>query len=161
MRTEPVDFAAAINPVVAIVATGQPFDVSILVTRQHGYNLPVALIDTVRSKVNFCFCHPFFMHEPQEQKKLRCDSALFVTQPRSGEIALRGLCLQRILICFADKFSFVFNAIVGSQSHSPEQYYCYKFRGFWIPVALPPPALLDPTLSVELRTREKPNNGGH
>ena len=30
------------------------------------------------------------------------------------------------------------SAAVGSQSHSPEQYYCYKFRGFWIPVALPP-----------------------
>src|SRR6266550_5521536 len=30
----------------------------------------------------------------------------------------------------------------GFQSHSPEQYYCYKSKGFWIPIALPPPARL-------------------
>ena len=32
--------------------------------------------------------------------------------------------------------------LVGTRSHSLEQYYCYKFRGFWIPVALPPPCFL-------------------
>ena len=85
LANEPVDFAAAINPVVAIVAAGQPFDVSILVTGQHGYNLPVALIDTVWFEVDFCFCHLFLMHEPQEQKKPRCDSALFVTQVTLGQ----------------------------------------------------------------------------
>jgi hypothetical protein len=51
LRAEPVDLAAAIDPIVAIIAAGQPFDVTVLVTRQHGYNLPVALIDTVRPEV--------------------------------------------------------------------------------------------------------------
>src|ERR1700704_2293729 len=37
-------------------------------------------------------------------------------------------------------FSCVFNAAVGSQSHSPEQDSCYKFRDRWISVSLPPPA---------------------
>src|SRR6476619_5055111 len=56
LRTEPIDFATAIDPVVAIFAAGQPFDVAVLVTGQHGHNIPVALIDTVRSEVYFCFC---------------------------------------------------------------------------------------------------------
>src|SRR5436853_2675155 len=57
LRTEPIDLAAAINPVVAIFAAGQPFDIAALVTGEHGYNLPVALLDTVRSEIDFCFCH--------------------------------------------------------------------------------------------------------
>src|SRR3954454_21896670 len=41
--------------------------------------------------------------------------------------------------CQRYDFPCVFSAAVGSQSHSPEQDYCYKFRDRWIPVALPPP----------------------
>ena len=61
---------------------------AVLVNGHHGYNLPVALIDTVRSEVYFCFCHPAFMHETQEQGKLRCGSALFVA--RSVILLLRS-----------------------------------------------------------------------
>src|SRR5947207_9469796 len=89
LRTEPIDFAAAINPVVAIFAAGQPFDVAVLVAGQHGYNLPVALIDTVRSELYFCFCHPVFMHEPQAQRKPECGSA-----PSRDVLRQRGFAPQ-------------------------------------------------------------------
>ena len=39
------------------------------------------------------------------------------------------------------QFSCLFNARVGFQSHSPEQYYCSKFRERSNPVALPPPRI--------------------
>src|ERR1041385_9540875 len=90
LRAEPVDLAGAINPVVAIFAAGQPFDVAVLVTGQHGDNLPVALVDPVRSELYFCFCHPVFMHELQEQRKLRCGCALFVVPAALGHDV--GLC---------------------------------------------------------------------
>ena len=40
---------------------------------------------------------------------------------------------------------------VRAQSCSPEQHYCCKFRGFWIPVALPPPVVPLPTFSARNR----------
>ena len=58
------------------------------------------------------------------------------------------------------RFPCIFNAAVGSQSHSPKQYYCYKFRGCWIPVALPPPVLPRPTFSADFERAKKPNNRG-
>jgi hypothetical protein len=39
----------------------------------------------------------------------------------------------------ADEFCCVFNAAVGSQSHSPEQYYCYKFVAVGTAIARRPP----------------------
>src|SRR5687767_12646413 len=46
------------------------------------------------------------------------------------------------------RFLFRINTAVGSRSHSPEQYCCYKFRDRWIPVALPQPTSLSITLST-------------
>jgi hypothetical protein len=87
LRTEPVDFAAAINPVVAIVAAGQPFDLAVLVTGQHSYNLPVALINPVWPEVYFFFCHPSLC--TSHKSKGSEDAVLHCSwpKPRAGKIA--------------------------------------------------------------------------
>ena len=55
-----------------------------------------------------------------------------------GWILKRGSDTSRNVVANSRVFSA---SGVGSPSRSPEQYYCYKFRGFWIPVALPPAAI--------------------
>lgn len=78
------------------------------------------------------------VHESGSRPKrtLACPPLMSAWRGKANTDLLPRLCL---IVNQTARFTSVFNAAVGPQSHSPEQYCCYKFRGFWIPVAPPPP----------------------